>query len=135
MLYGKQWFGYCFTFRNSNSQQERKSQCQTILHFDANLANVTDFAIVRLSPFLFGLLYHVFYWCVQYAIKDSKVHYQNPFQYIKVRSIVSPLGLLLTGLLNQSKVSRTFVRVSVTLLFVLSYCSVLSNRVTVVLLI
>ena len=61
------------------------------------------------------------------------MHYQNPFQYIKVRSIVPPLDLLFKGLLNQSKVSWTFGLVSVTFLFVLSYCSVLSNGVTLIL--
>ena len=89
--------------------------------------------LLRLKPFLFGLLHHVFYWRIQNAIKYSEMHYQNPFKYIKVRSMMLLLGILFTGLLNQSKVSWTFGLVSVTFLFVLSYCSVLSNGVTLIL--
>ena len=91
--------------------------------------------LLRLKPFLFGLLHHVFYWRIQNAIKYSEMHYQNPFKYIKVRSMMLLLGILFTGLLNQSKVSfsvlisdpRTFGQVSVTFLFVLSYCNVPSR--------
>ena len=80
----------------------------------------------------------MFYWYIQNAIKDSKVHYQNPFQYIKVRSIVLPLGLLFTGLLNQSKLSVSvfkisdptiFGQVSATFLFVMRYCSAWKDHI------